>query len=160
MEMQTTDGYRLGEIMVEQHLLTSAEVQQILAVQKKQGRPFGVLAEQLFGLTPQAVESAWVRQYATLSQVSDVAKLAVDPACIRIINRRQAWQFHVAVLRRENGELVLLTDEKHLPRALRFASESFSEPTYFRIASSENLKAFLSEHYPVPEFMAEYAERF
>jgi Type II secretion system (T2SS), protein E, N-terminal domain len=157
MEMQ---GIRLGEIMVEQHLLTQSEVQQILSVQKKQGRPFGVLAEQLFGLNPRAVETAWVKQYAHIAGVEDPTELSVDADCIRLLNRRQAWQFHVAPIARINGELVLLTDEKHLSRALRFASETFNEPSYFRITTTEKLKAFLAERYPMSEFLQEYAERF
>ena len=47
-------GIRLGEILVENGLLTPQQVNQVLKQQKRGGRPFGVLAERMFGLDPQA----------------------------------------------------------------------------------------------------------
>jgi hypothetical protein len=153
----TSKGIRLGEILVEQGLLTREEVKQILQAQQRQGRPFGVLAEQLFGLDPRFVESAWVKQYARLAGTVDLASVEVDDECIDLINRRQAWQFHLAVVGHEEGELVVITDEKHLARALRFAAATFREPTFFRVAESTALEAFLMEHYPVPAHLAQFA---
>ena len=150
-------GIRLGEILVEQGLLTREEVKQILQAQQRQGRPFGVLAEQLFGLDPRVVESAWVTQYAALAGVVDPETLDVDPSCIALINRRQAWQFHLAVVGHEEGELVVVTDPKHLARALRFAAATFREPAFFRVAEPGALEAFLMEHYPVPAHLAALA---
>ena len=154
-----TRGIRLGEILVEQGLLSRDEVKQVLQAQQRQGRPFGVLAEQLFGLDPRCVESAWVKQYAALAGVVDPESLDVDPTCIDLVNRRQAWQFHLAVVGREEGELVLLTDEKHLARALRFAAATFREPTFFRVAEPEALEEFLMEYYPVPTHLAALASK-
>lgn len=155
---QCVGGVRLGEILVKQGLLTSAQVTQILQTQKSQGRPFGVLAEQMFDLDPRAVESAWVKQYAELAGPVDPTRLPIDRSCVKLVNRRQAWQFHLAPVSREGGELVVLTDEKHLAKALRFAASTFKEPTYFRIVSSDDLHDLLMHYYPVPEFLAEYAE--
>lgn len=153
----TRGGIRLGEILVEQNLLSRDEVKQILVAQERQGRPFGVLAEQLFGLDPRCVESAWVKQYAAIAGLVDVESLEVDDDCIDLISRRQAWQFRVAVVSREEGELIVITDEKHLARALRFAAATFREPTFFRVADSKTLEGFLMEHYPVPQHLAQFA---
>ena len=150
-------GIRLGEILVEQGLLSREEVDQILQAQERQGRPFGVLAENLFGLDPRCVESAWVTQYAMLAGKIDVDALKVDDECVTLINRRQAWQFRVAVVGREDGELVLVSDEKHLARALRFAAATLREPTFFRVAESKALESLLMEHYPVPQHLAKFA---
>ena len=152
------NGIRLGEILVEQGLLTRDEVRQILEAQQRQGRPFGVLAERLFGLDPRAVEGAWVRQYATLAAV-DVGfePIDADEDCLRLVNRRQAWQFQFAPVGREGGELVLVTDEAHLAKALRFAAATFAEPTFFRVVSTDQLQDLLQEFYPVPSFIAEFA---
>lgn len=150
-------GIRLGEILVRQGLLTKDQVAQVLQTQKEQGRPFGVLAEQLFGLDPRAVESAWVAQYAQLAGQVDPGQLRIDLQCLKLVNRRQAWQFHLLPVAHVGGELVVLTDEKHLAKALRFAAATFKEATYFRIVTSDALQALLMAHYPVPEFLAEYA---
>lgn len=150
-------GIRLGEILVQQGLLTSAEVGQVLETQKVQGRPFGVLAERMFGLDPRAVESAWVSQYAQLAGNVDPDQFDIDVSCLRLVNRRQAWQFHLAPVGREGGELVVLTDEKHLAKALRFAAATFREPAFFRVVDSARLHDFLMRHYPVPEHLAQFA---
>lgn len=151
-------GIRLGEILVRQGLLTKEQVAEVLATQKREGRPFGVLAENLFGLDPRAVESAWVAQYAQLAGKADPSRLQIDRLCLKLMNRRQAWQFHLLPVAYEDGELVLLTDEKHLAKALRFAAATFKDATYFRMVSSDVLHDLLMTCYPVPEFLAEYAE--
>lgn len=150
-------GIRLGEILVQQGLLASAQVRQILEAQRKHGRPFGVLAERMFGLDPRVVEAAWVRQYAELSHVEDLDAVVLDPACMQLVNRRQAWQFHCVPIAREEGELVVLTDQRHLAKALRYAAAAFREPTYFRVVESDRLHDFLMTHYPVPAALADFA---
>jgi hypothetical protein len=157
-EVKCVGGVRLGEILVKQGLLTREQVSQVLETQKEQGRPFGVLAEQMFDLDPRAVESAWVTQYAQLAGPVDPNQFRIDRTCLKLVNRRQAWQFHLVPVARDGGELIVLTDEKHLAKALRFAASTFKEATYFRIATSEALHDLLMQHYPVPEFLAEYAE--
>lgn len=151
------NGIRIGEILVAQGMLSRDEVQQILAAQQRYGRPFGVLAEQLFGLDPRVVEGAWVKQYATLANVADLNAIDVDDDCIRLINRRQAWQFQIATVAHEDDELIIVTDERHLARALRFAAATFSEPTFFKIVETERLQELLMDYYPVPEFLAQFA---
>lgn len=156
-EVLNANGVRLGEILVNQGLLSREEVKQVLDTQKVQGRPFGVLAERLFGLDPRAVESAWVAQYAQLAGHVEPESFDIDARCIQLVNRRQAWQFHLAPVTHEEGELVVLTDEKHLARALRFAAATFKEPVFFRIVETQRLHEFLMQQYPVPEFLAQFA---
>ena len=57
-------GIQIGEILIEQGVLTEAQVRHILQVQKVSNRPFGDLAvSRLFGdPDPRAVEDAWVEQ--------------------------------------------------------------------------------------------------
>lgn len=150
-------GIRLGEILVEQRLLTPVEVAAILREQREHGRPFGVLAERMFGLTPAAVEAAWVQQYARISPAVDVESIECDAECLMLIDRRQAWQFQCAPVCREGGELVVLTDQRHLAKALRFASATFGEPTFIRLVATDALQAFLMERYPVSTALAELA---
>ena len=51
-------GIRIGQLLVEQGVLSDVQVQHILTVQKQSGRPFGDLAERLFGISPKCVEDA------------------------------------------------------------------------------------------------------
>ena len=55
-------GIQIGQLLLEQGILTQAQVEQIVQVQKTSHRPFGDLAERLFDIDPQAIEDAWVEQ--------------------------------------------------------------------------------------------------
>ena len=41
---------------------------------------------------------------------------------------------------------------------MNFSSRSIDEPVYFLIAERKQLRDFLMRHYPVPNFIAQYAE--
>jgi hypothetical protein len=152
-------GIRIGQLLVEQGILSSSEVEHILSTQRRSGRPFGDLAERLFGINPRAVEDAWVRQYADLTQVQDLDLLTVDPATTRLLNRRQAWQFHVVPVGRDGEDLVLVTDQAHLIKAMNFASATFKEPFFVKTARTDELRNLLMKVYPVPGHMVDFARQ-
>ncbi|MEX2673435.1 MAG: hypothetical protein WD294_15150 [Phycisphaeraceae bacterium] len=139
---------RIGEILVSQGVLTEAQVQDILNQQHRHGRPFGELAEQLFDVGPEQVEKAWIEQYLDYGTEVDLEQQVIDVDVLRVINRRQAWQFRVLPLSRADGELVAATSREDLRRAVNFAWRRFDEPVYFLIASRPQLEAFLMKHYP------------
>lgn len=151
---------RIGELLVEQGVITSAQVQHILKVQKESGRPFGDLAERLFGISPRAIEDAWVEQYIRTAGVVDLDEVEFETECLRMLNRRQAWQFHMLPANRQSqlGELTVATSPQNLVRAVNFATRSFDEPVSFVLAERKQLREFLMKHYPVPEFIAQYSE--
>jgi hypothetical protein len=78
--------------------------------------------------------------------------------CLRVINRRQAWQFHVLPVSRDEHSLNVATDAENLIRAVNFSTRRLAEPVRFLIATRTQLREFLMKHYPVPEHMAEFAE--
>jgi hypothetical protein len=150
-------GIPIGQLLVEQGVLTEAQVQHILAVQKACSRPFGDLAERLYGIDPRAVEDAWVEQYVRIAGITDLDHVQPDIDCLRLLNRRQAWQFHAAPISREGDHLNVATSPEHLIRTVNFATRKFDEPVYLVIAEHEQLREFLMKHYPVPDFIANYA---
>lgn len=151
-------GIQIGQLLVEQGVLTQSQVQHILQVQRHSHRPFGDLAERLFGVSPQAVEDAWVRQYVRLAGVVDLEEIEIDINCLRVINRRQAWQFRLLPLNRDIDSLNIATDEKSLVRAVNLSARRLGEPVCFLIAERKQLREFLMKHYPIPEHMAAFAE--
>ena len=151
-----TKGIQIGELLVEQGVLTETQVQHILKVQKMSHRPFGDLAERLYGICPKAVEDAWVEQYVRVTGVVDLEDVKVDTECLRLLNRRQAWQFHLLPLSRR-PELEMATTADSLVRSVNFAARTVDEPVHFLIAERQQLREFLMKHYPVPEFLAQYA---
>ena len=151
-------GIPIGQLLVEQGVLTEKQVQHILKVQKESARPFGDLAERLYGIDPHAIEDAWVEQYVRTAGVVDLEQHKVETDCLRLLNRRQAWQFHLLPTNREQDALNLATSEQDLVRAVNFAGKKIDEPLCFLIAERQQLREFLMKHYPVPQFIAQFAE--
>jgi hypothetical protein len=152
-------GIPIGQLLVEQGVLTSEQVAHILKVQKASHRPFGDLAERLYGIDPQAVEDAWVEQYVRTAGVVDLDDVTFDADCLRLLNRRQAWQFHLLPAHRAGEHLQCATDADHLIKAVNFSSRRIDEAVYFLIADRAQLRDFLMRHFPVPDHIAAFAEK-
>ena len=151
-------GIQIGQLLIEQGVLTSRQVEHILRVQKMSHRPFGDLAERLFGISPQAVEDAWVQQYLRMVGTIELDEQKLDEQCLRLLNRRQAWQFHMLPMHRMEDNLNIATSADDLVRAVNFSAKKLDEPIYFQIAERQQLKEFLMKHYPVPEYIAKFAD--
>jgi hypothetical protein len=152
-------GIPIGQVLVEQGLLSAQQVAQILKVQKASHRPFGDLAERLYGIAPEAIEDAWVEQYIRTVGVVNLDEVTFDAECLRVINRRQAWQFHLLPTHRSGEHLHVATDAANLIRAVNFSSRRIDEAVFFLVADSQQLRRFLMKHYPVPEHIAQFAEK-
>jgi hypothetical protein len=151
-------GIQIGQLLVEQGVLTSAQVQHILKVQKISHRPFGDLAERLYAIDPKAVEDAWVQQYLRMVGVVDLDDQQIEVDCLRTLNRRQAWQFRLLPLHRQEEGLNMATSAEDLVRSVNFTTRKLDEPVNFVIAERQQLREFLMKHYPVPQCIAQYSE--
>ena len=165
-------GIQIGQLLVEQGVLTAKQVEQIIKVQQTSQRPFGDLAERLFGIDPRAVEDAWVEQYIRTVGVVDLSQLQIETEALRVLNRRQAWQFHLLPINRDPqpapapdvndlpaavSNLNIATSGENLVRAVNFAVRKLEDPIHFLIAERDQLREFLMKHYPVPQYIARYA---
>ena len=141
---------RIGDILVRHSQLTSQQVSRILAVQEKDGRPFGKLAQIMFGLTTRAIEAAWVDQYLSFETQVDLETQSIDASVLQVVSRRQAWQLQLMPLRREEGCLLVATSEQRLVRSANFVWRRLGEPVLLMVAPAAQLEACLQEHYPWP----------
>lgn len=139
----------IGHFLVEQGVLTEKQVAAVLLQQEKTGRPFGVIAEDLFGVSAKSVEKAWAEQYSELAEWIDPAITSVDPVVLGLMTRRQAWQFSILPLGMQGETLRLCTTPENLSRALNFATKHFPTTCYFLLAEPENLTRALQRHYPM-----------
>ena len=153
-------GIPIGQLLVEQGALTQGQVDHILKIQRVSHRPFGDLAERLFGIKPKAVEDAWVEQYTRTVGTVDLDDHAIEEECLRLLNRRQAWQFNTLPLNRQDENLNVATTRENLVRAVNFSTRTIDEPICFLLAERQQLREFLLKHYPVPEHIADFAESF
>lgn len=146
---------RIGEILVERGVITEGQVEQILKRQRKVSKPFGALAEEMFGVPANEVESAWLEQYAMLTRRLDLSLTPPHPQAIEQITTRQAWQFRVvAVSVHHTGlqELTLATAPKYLHKAMRFSTHVLDRPTEVVLCGERALAEALSRHYPLGGF--------
>ncbi len=151
---------RIGEILIEQGVLSEQQVFEILQAQKHEQLPFGVLAERMYDVTVETIENAWVEQYFRFTGPIDLSEQHVDADALRLINRRQAWQFEMVPLHFEpTGELLVAASRSRLARAVTFAANRLAPVVYFRVAESDELRTFLEEHYPMPQITAEIFKR-
>jgi hypothetical protein len=140
---------RLGDLLVRNGALTEAQRESVLDYQRLTGRPFGELAERLFGVGQHAVEQAWAEQYAMVARRVDPRSEAVDGEALSLIDRRQAWQFRLLPLRYDTGELMVCTTQDHLVRALKFAGWRIRALCYFVLTDPVALGEALMKHYPM-----------
>ncbi len=155
-----TRAIKLGQILIEQGVLNEQQVFEILEAQRDQHVPFGVLAERMFDVTIDSIENAWVEQYAQFTGEIDLDRYEVDRCALKLINRRQAWQFNILPIRfEETGELLMAASRRRLARAVTFVANRLDPIVFFRLADSEQLRDFLRRHYPMPEVTDELLRR-
>lgn len=140
---------KLGELLVRGGLLSDEQRHEIVEAQKNSGRPFGDLAERMFGVSPRAIERAWGQQLVSLLSRVDLDRECVEPRALESISRRQAWQFEVFPLRFLSGELVVCTTEENLIRAMKFAGWRVGGECQFVLAERAQLGAMLERHFPI-----------
>ena len=140
---------RLGDLLVEYGVLSGEQRDAVLEHQRVSGRPFGLLAEEMHGVDPRAVERAWAAQYTGLAERIDLNSDVPSADALRVIESRQAWQFGVVPIRIEHDELVIATTEDRLARALRFAGWRVPFQCRFVICGEDDLSAAIERHYPM-----------
>lgn len=141
---------RFGDLLVESGVLRPEQRDEILEEQRLVHRPFGELAERMFGIDPDTIEQAWAEQYETLAGVVDPRERPIAIEAANAVTARQAWQFKVLPLRFEHGELMLATPRQNLPRALRFAATQLADACFLVVAEPEPMAEVLQELYPMP----------
>jgi hypothetical protein len=141
---------RLGDLLVQHGVLTEPQRAAVLERQRFTGRPFGELAENMFGVSQHAVERAWAEQYAMIAERIDPKSERIEPVVLALLERRQAWQFCLLPIRFDGDELMVCTTQEHLVRAMRFANWRIKAPCYFVLADPLALSKALTRHYPMP----------
>ena len=139
----------IGDYLVRMGVISEKQRVCILEEQRLSGRPFGQIAEELFGVRAKDVENAWAQQYAGLNEPIDPALERIDPIVLQLVSRRQAWQFRIFPMRYESGALLVCTTQEHLVRAVNFATRNIPATCLFVLAEPEALGEALMRHYPI-----------
>ncbi|MEL6740263.1 MAG: hypothetical protein AAFP26_06375 [Planctomycetota bacterium] len=141
---------RLGDLLVKKGALTPEQRDAVLEAQAGSSRPFGAIAEGMFGVHPRAVEEAWGEQYAEFAGEADPRTTDISGEVLALIDKRQAWQFAVIPMElSDDGELLVVTSPRHLARAMRFTGWRLDRPSRFAICTNDALVLGLGKHYPM-----------
>jgi hypothetical protein len=141
--------------MVNKGVITPQQLEQILERQRTTHRPFGEIAEELFGVRAKDVERAWAEQYSQTTRWVDPTIEPIDPAVHDLVSRRQAWQFRVLPLGYDGSELMICTTQEGLVRAMNFAARQMPVTCYFVLAKMDQLAEALMRRYPMEGMSAE-----
>lgn len=145
----------IGTLMVNKGVITPQQLEQILERQRSTHRPFGEIAEELFGVRAKDVERAWAEQYSQTTRWVDPSIEPIDPAVHDLISRRQAWQFRVLPIGYDGSELMICTTQEGLVRAMNFAARQMPVTCYFVLAKMDQLAEALMRLYPMEGMSAE-----
>jgi len=146
---KTKTSLRIGEVLVSQGLLSESDVQKVLLEQQSSKRPFGIIAEKMHRVSIEAIEEAWACQYAHNGLNIDLCAYCPRQDAMLLISSRQAWQFRCLPMNLEGDTLVIATTQKHLHRALKFATRVLDRPSYFVFTTEVGLSEALSKYYPL-----------
>lgn len=151
---------RIGDLLVRRGSIDASQRDAILEHQRLSGRPFGVLAEHLYGVHPSEVEHAWGEQYAAYAEQIDPSATPPDAAVLGLITRRQAWQFGLLPMWFDGAELVVVSTPTRLSRAMRFAAWKIGHECRYAVCEEHRLQKALERAYPAPATEAAAGEPF
>lgn len=141
------DDDLIGTILVEQGVLTSAQVARALAAQQERETPLGRVAEVLFGIKRSNVIDALAEQVAMRAPEASLATEQFDPQCLRMISAKDAWDRLLLPIRWEDGELLCATTVETLPSAIELLQQKLDCPYHFVIAEMRPLEEFIASLY-------------
>lgn len=139
----------MGEILIDRGILSETQRDQVLKAQRGTNRPFGELAEKMFGVRQQDIETVWAEQYGAIAEWLDPSLVEIPDHVLCVLSGRQAAQFAMIPIRYDGRSLVLVTTSEQLPRALRFASSTFGAECTLALCETDQLGEGLRRHYGV-----------
>lgn len=146
---------RLGDLLVQYGVLTAEQRDLVLDEQRLVGLPFGVLAENMFGVSRTDIERAWGEQHALAAKQIDPRSVEVDHHVLALVERRQAWQFRSLPIRFDGDDLIVCSTRDHLVRALKFTGWRIGHPCVLVLADPHALGEALVKYYPIDGMTAD-----
>lgn len=141
------DNDLIGQILVEQGVLTPEQVGRALAAQAERETPLGRVAEVLFGVDRASVIEALAEQVAMRAPQAQLAQETFDPQCVRMLTAQDAWDRLILPIRWEDGELLCATTVETLPSAIELLQQKLDCPFHFVIAEMRPLEEFIASLY-------------
>ena len=141
------DNDLIGNILIEQGVLTQSQVDRALQAQAEREAPLGRIAEQLFDIERMTVIEALAEQVVMRAPDASLATETFDPQCLRMIAAKEAWDCLILPIRWEDGELLCATTVETLPAAIELLQQKLDCPFHSAIAEMRPLEEFIASLY-------------
>ncbi|HVT81375.1 MAG TPA: hypothetical protein VHM90_12035 [Phycisphaerae bacterium] len=142
-------GKYLGTLLVENGVLTSEQVDRVLARQPQTGLRFGEIAVSMFNVRMTDIWRALAAQQAQQIQEANLTDEHFQREALATIPGRFAWAARILPLRFEGHTLICATTESRLPDATAALVERMDHPVRFVLADEMQLKEFIMQRYPL-----------
>lgn len=137
----------IGQILIQQGVMTAEQVDQALAEQLGSEQPLGRIAQELFGVSEISVVMALAEQIGLRSPHISLAEQRFDPQCLKMIAAKDAWDRLILPICYEDGELLCATTIETLPSAIELLQARLDCPYHFAIAEMRPLEEFIASLY-------------
>ena len=135
---------RLGDLLIDEKLITEEQLKEALAVQKEKGGRLGSLLVKLNFITDKQISEALGKQYNV--PVVDFNSIEIDPVVLRIITPQMAQKFQVIPVKHMGKDLYLAMSnpvDVYTMEDIKFATGYNVIP----MVASENVIASAIEEY-------------
>jgi type IV pilus assembly protein PilB len=138
---------RIGELLSQHTNLTSHDVQEILAEQHANRRPFGQIALQWGLCQPEDLWRAWFDQLSEFSPKVDVHKIGVDSRAVAEVPRHLAQRYHVMPMRLFENQILFAVDRQPEPSLAAELGAALGRTVKFVIAERRQIDDALRTYY-------------
>jgi len=138
---------RIGDILIEQGVLSQEQVDQVLASQAERPAAFGRLAQTMFGIDEHAIHIALANQIERRAPYIKLCRQEFDPEVLSLFTAREAWDTLVLPIRREDGGLLCATTVETLSSAIQLLQEKLDEPYHFALVEMRPIEEFIASMY-------------
>ena len=139
---------RIGELLSQHTSLSSHDVQEILAEQKSNRRPFGQIALQWGLCQPEDLWRAWFDQLSEHSPKVDVNKIGIDSRAVNLVPRNVADRFHAMPMRVFEDQVLFAIDHKPEANLASELSTILGRKVKFVVADARQIDDALRTYYP------------
>lgn len=113
---------RMGELLVKAGAMTNKQVHEVLQRQKETNKPFGMIAQKMFGIPAKSVWQAYARQMAVAIEETVLILEPRNIEAMTYIPLKDSYRYHMLPLRYEpqTGVLVCATSKAKFAEALQY----------------------------------------
>lgn len=142
---------RLGELLLEENLVTPEQIQKAIEEQQKTGEPLGRILVRMGVITEDALFYFIAIQYGM--DYVDISNIQIEPETINIIKKEVAEELNIIPIEATNNKIVFATSEpdEHLIIKLKERVVLPVENIKFVVTSESNMRNAMVQYYGITE---------